>query len=1093
MQKLTKPLSVLLSVIMTLSLLTVVPFSADAYAEEELWELDPDTGELILHPGVYEEPDFSADNDILSVTAENGAVLQGDCSGMFYNCENCTSIDLSQADMTGVTDMKEMFAGCTLCESIDISGAQTAAVTDMSKLFYSCRSLTTLSLGGINTAAVTDMSQMFSGCIALQEIDDCGFDTSSVTDMREMFRHCRELTALDLRGFHTANVNDMSLMFDDCTKLQTLDLSNFDTGSVERMQSMFSSCKALTALELGSFDTNAVRSMSQMFYDSDRLSTIRVGSDWSVRQVVSSDWMFQNCSALTGQNGTVYHADHTNKEYARVDGGTDAPGYLTRSEICRVTWQNYDGTVLGAETLRTGETPSYRGETPEKPTDDANTYLFSGWSPAAGAVSGNTVYTAQFTATKRTYAIKWLNDDGSVLSTGQVAYGDTPVYNGTPQKPDDGDTVFRFSGWEPAVAPVTGEAAYTAVYTPCVVPAWNRLQEQIDNAENGSTITLTKSCVAAGSDPALLIPENKTLTIDLNGFAIDRGLADSEAAENGNVITNKGDLTIKDSSSGQTGVITGGNNTQNGGGIISDALNTLTLESGSVTGNKTGGDGGGVWGNGWVIVKNASVTGNTAAGNGGGICLTNRYGNEVRVSGAPHITGNTKADGTKNNVFLFSQVLIRPTATLSGDAQIGVTSADAEGSVITAGLRGKGSTESFVSDSDAYLVTEGSSGEARLARVYTVIYDANGGTGEMQPFRSADPSAYRQTPKCTFTPPVGTRFKHWQLAGYDDLTYGEEMPVRLNDSIFDYTLTAVWEEIPSVVARHTISLDGDIGVNYYMDLSPCVINSENDPYMLFTVPGTGEEYSTQKVYLNPKQGEDREVAIPTRSKGNPQKQYVFRCRVAAKDMEAEIQAQLVDGTKTTEFAPHSVKMYADYLLENAYTDETHQTVKVQKYADVYDLVQAMLTYGDNAKRYFDEDAAAGAAVTADIPAGFAGYSAENLGEITFERATLSLKSQTTLSLYFNSDAPLTFQCDGHPVDIESKNGKYVIRIGGIAPKRLSDPVTVTVSDGVSTGTVVYRPLTYCYEAANDATSGDKLKNVVKALYRYWVEADRYFR
>jgi hypothetical protein len=46
-----------------------------------------------------------------------------------------------------------------------------------------------------------------------------------------------------------------------------------------------------------------------------------------------------------------------------------------------------------------------------------------------------------------------------------VAYGETPAYNGeTPVKPAEGTTTYNFIGWDPQIAPVTGEATYTAQF-----------------------------------------------------------------------------------------------------------------------------------------------------------------------------------------------------------------------------------------------------------------------------------------------------------------------------------------------------------------------------------------------------------------------------------------------------------------------------------------------------------------------------------------------------------------------------------------------------------------------------------------------------
>ncbi len=59
------------------------------------------------------------------------------------------------------------------------------------------------------------------------------------------------------------------------------------------------------------------------------VSKIYVGDNWSVNNVSNSIYMFDGCSNLVGASGTTYDSSHTNSEYARVDCGTQRPGYLT--------------------------------------------------------------------------------------------------------------------------------------------------------------------------------------------------------------------------------------------------------------------------------------------------------------------------------------------------------------------------------------------------------------------------------------------------------------------------------------------------------------------------------------------------------------------------------------------------------------------------------------------------------------------------------------------------------------------------------------------------------------------------------------------
>ena len=150
---------------------------------------------------------------------------------------------------------------------------------------------------------------------------------------------------------------------------------------------------------------------------------------------------------------------------------------------------------------------------------------------------------------------------------------------------------------------------------------WALLQKEIDEAESGATITLTDTVTAEEDDVALLIPEGKSITLDMAGYTLDRGL--TEAQEDGNVITVKGSLTVEDSSAEKTGMITGGYNLEDGGGIIMDGA-SLILNGGSITGNTAGDRGGGVY-----MEKDAStftmtggsITDNKSGGDGGGVSI----------------------------------------------------------------------------------------------------------------------------------------------------------------------------------------------------------------------------------------------------------------------------------------------------------------------------------------------------------------------------------------------------------------------------------------------------------------------------------------
>ena len=196
-------------------------------------------------------------------------------------------------------------------------------------------------------------------------------------------------------------------------------------------------------------------------------------------------------------------------------------------------------------------------------------------------------------------------------------------------------------------------------------------------------------------------------------------------------------------------------------------------------------------------------------------------------------------------------------------------------------------------------------------------------------------------------------------------------------------------------------------------------------------------------------------------------------------MDTAVTAKIIDGDRESASYSYSVKEYADYLIE-------HQDSS-QAFKKAVPLVQAMLTYGKNAAYYFNKTEEKPEDIDLTIPK-FTNKVHDTLpADVEFLGATLSLKSQTTLSLYFKSERDLTFSCEGYTTELAHKGQQYALRIRNIAVADLHKPITVKIDDADA---VTYSPLTYCYlaQTASDA----KLVNTVKALYNYWDEAYFYF-
>ena len=163
-----------------------------------------------------------------------------DCSNMFKDCSNITSIDLSYLNTKNVVDMSNMFKNCNELSYVNLSNLNTEKVTNMSNMFNNCNKLKFIDLPKLNTENVTDMSNMFSYCSKLKKINNISnFNTIKVTTLESMFKECKNLEKIDLTSFDTNKVKDMSYMFYKCENIRYIHLSNFNIAKTTKIDKMF--------------------------------------------------------------------------------------------------------------------------------------------------------------------------------------------------------------------------------------------------------------------------------------------------------------------------------------------------------------------------------------------------------------------------------------------------------------------------------------------------------------------------------------------------------------------------------------------------------------------------------------------------------------------------------------------------------------------------------------------------------------------------------------------------------------------------------------------------------------------------------------
>ena len=289
---------------------TVVTGDMTLYAKWAMrYTYNSETGELALLWG-----EFNKDNKwgsdvpasaVTSVTATSQVSFTGDCTELFKDFKNCTSMDLDNVNTSNATNMTRMFLACTSLTSLNISNWDTGNVTSMQMMFGSCIMLTSLNILNWDTSNVTNMSLMFQVC-AITTIDLSNWDISKALNMWSMFQSCNNLTTANLSGWDlSSNSASINSLFSYCNNLKTVNLTGWKLGATNQIYCMFQYCNQLT--------------------------TIYASTSWDASNInaTSTNLMFEGCTSLVGGMGTTYDENHTDKEYARIDRGTAEPGYFT--------------------------------------------------------------------------------------------------------------------------------------------------------------------------------------------------------------------------------------------------------------------------------------------------------------------------------------------------------------------------------------------------------------------------------------------------------------------------------------------------------------------------------------------------------------------------------------------------------------------------------------------------------------------------------------------------------------------------------------------------------------------------------------------
>ena len=95
-----------------------------------------------------------------------------------------------------------------------------------------------------------------------------------------------------------------------------------------------------------------------------------------------------------------------------------------------VTWLTYGADTIEVYSLKHGVQPKYLGDIPTRAGDAYYTYDFIGWSPAITdqtIVTGDVTYTAQYERKDVMYTVTWKDLAGNIIESGYYKLGDAPT------------------------------------------------------------------------------------------------------------------------------------------------------------------------------------------------------------------------------------------------------------------------------------------------------------------------------------------------------------------------------------------------------------------------------------------------------------------------------------------------------------------------------------------------------------------------------------------------------------------------------------------------------------------------------------------
>ena len=385
------------------------------------------------------EPIVVGDN----VTAE--VILDGGIYKLYFNSQNGTLWSDWQSKIGSVISNINTI-------EFDSASGKMYLPADSSSLISGMSELASIDLSKADTSLVTNVKDMFSGCSSLETLDLSEFDLSAIREQEnadDMFKDCSSLTTIDAPKKTNATVNIIlpaTFIDDNCNQIVRLPVNAFSSTTITKYDP-----DNLPVIDLSK--CTVTLSESQLTYNgSEREATVNATHRWTKETLGSNSSVTTATMNDRLEIGTDFTASYSNNINAgtanvtitgigRYEGTIrrtfriiKAPPYF-KFESNIVTKTNIDDPFTNKLTIRTDGTVSYNSGNTAVATVDS----------ASGEVTIKGIGTTTITVTA-TYGKNYLA--GSAQYTLRVIEGRTDIsqcsakldktvftYNGSEQKP----------------------------------------------------------------------------------------------------------------------------------------------------------------------------------------------------------------------------------------------------------------------------------------------------------------------------------------------------------------------------------------------------------------------------------------------------------------------------------------------------------------------------------------------------------------------------------------------------------------------------------------------------------------------------------